>query len=162
MLVVHWPSAFFITFCTYCTHIHGDKRGTVDSEHNVYGTPVLNPDRVRLRMERDLCKGDPVRLDSRQRVSVRETIKQVCAYRGWQLHAVNVRTNHVHVVVGADVETEKVMAVFKSWATRRLVEDRLFPRGGRAWARNGSTGYLWKERDVAEACEYVVNWQDVK
>ena len=44
---------------------------------------------------------------------------------GWRLHALTVRTNHVHAVVSADEAPEKVMTNFKIWATRRLREHEL-------------------------------------
>ena len=33
------PLAYLITFRTYGTWLHGDARGSVDREHNVFGTP---------------------------------------------------------------------------------------------------------------------------
>jgi len=41
------PLAYLITFTTYGTWLHGDPRGSVDREHNVWGTPFLDPDRAR-------------------------------------------------------------------------------------------------------------------
>jgi hypothetical protein len=35
------PLAYHITWGTYGTRLHGDKRGTVDRENNAFGTPVL-------------------------------------------------------------------------------------------------------------------------
>src|SRR2546421_11369035 len=43
------PLAYHITWGTYGTRLHGDGRGTVDREHNEYGTPVLGPDPERQR-----------------------------------------------------------------------------------------------------------------
>src|ERR1700676_3532539 len=45
--------------------------------------------------------------------------KSVCN-RCWSLLAAHVRTNHVHVVVQAEVQPEKVMNDFKSYASRSL------------------------------------------
>ena len=35
------PLAYFITFTTYGTHLHGSAKGSVDLEHNIYGTPLV-------------------------------------------------------------------------------------------------------------------------
>jgi hypothetical protein len=36
--------AYLITFTTYGARLHGSARGSVDDEHNVYGTPLLQVD----------------------------------------------------------------------------------------------------------------------
>lgn len=62
-------------------------------------------------------------LDTRQRDIVERTIAEQCRIRVWRLHAVNCRTQHVHVVVTApNRDPEVVMDQFKAWCTRRLKE----------------------------------------
>ena len=41
--------AYLITFTTYGARLHGSARGSVDDEHNVYGTPLLPVDAERER-----------------------------------------------------------------------------------------------------------------
>ena len=53
---------------------------------------------------------------------VERTIREVILYRGWSLHGLNVRTNHVHLVVTADRAPEIVMEQLKAWCSRRLSE----------------------------------------
>ncbi len=98
-------------------------------------------------------------LQASQRAAVVEAVRGVCDYRGFHLTAVNVRTNHVHVVVAAGCRPETVLNDFKSYATRRLREQGLLPAHVRPWARHGSTRYLWKERHVELAVDYVLNGQ---
>src|ERR1019366_10599368 len=43
------PLAFFITFTTYGTWLHGRAPGSVDRQHNIPDTPFLPPDRERER-----------------------------------------------------------------------------------------------------------------
>ena len=69
--------------------------------------------------------------------------------------ALNVRTNHVHVVVSGQCTPELIMNTLKSWATRRLRQDKLVPNEHRTWSRHGSTRYLWDSRALAAACTYV-------
>ena len=57
----HTPLAFFITFRTYGTWLHGDPRGSVDRQHNRYGTPYLPPNKLRQKYERRLLKQPPVK-----------------------------------------------------------------------------------------------------
>ena len=61
-------------------------------------------------------------LDDEQRQRVKQTVADHCAIRGWILHAVNCRTNHLHIVVTADLHPKKVRSQFKAWCTRRLKE----------------------------------------
>ena len=72
----------------------------------------------------------PITLDSAQRDVVEKSIREVCDHRGYALHAVNVRTNHVHSVVTASCKPERVMDSFKAYATRRLREARLLGKHG--------------------------------
>ena len=51
----------------------------------------------------------------------------VCAYRGWDMFAVNARTNHVHLVVAAGCAPEDLVRSLKSWTTRRLVQAGALP-----------------------------------
>jgi REP element-mobilizing transposase RayT len=71
----------------------------------------------------------------------------------------NVRTNHVHVVVEAPVEPEEAMRVLKARATRALREAGHFDPSREIWTRHGSTRYLWDERAVSVAVDYVLNRQ---
>ncbi|MFH0980204.1 MAG: transposase [Planctomycetota bacterium] len=153
------PLAYLITFPTYGTWLHGDERGSVDRDHNIPGTPLLDPAPARQRCEVERLQYAPVVLDTPRRHVVHQAIVDVAQHPGWTLHALNVRTNHVHVVVSADQTPERVMNAFKSWATRRMVEAGVLPAGQKAWARHGSTGYLWKPDQVEAACAYVVEGQ---
>ena len=42
--------------------------------------------------------------------------------RGWELYVVNCRSNHIHVVVAANIGPEAVRSQFKAWCTRKLKE----------------------------------------
>ena len=155
-----WPLAFLITFRTYATWLHGDERGSVDRNHNVPGTPLLPSDPRREVEERWLTTIAPVMLSDAQREVVHRAILDVCRHRRWALHALNVRTNHVHLVVSSDEGPERVMNTLKSWATRRLTEAGQWAGGSRPWSRHGSTRYLWKPEQVENACRYVTEAQD--
>jgi alanyl-tRNA synthetase/REP element-mobilizing transposase RayT len=155
------PIAYFITFTTYGTWMHGSDKGSVDRDHNIPGTPLVEPDADRQATESNLKKGDPFTLDAKARSIVERTIQEVAEHRAWRIHAVNVRTNHVHVVVTSDATAEQTMLDFKSYATRRLVEAGSAPSGAKVWTRHGSTRYLWDVDDAESACVYVREGQGV-
>ena len=60
----HTPVGFLISFRCFGTWLHGDRRGSVDRFHNVYGTPKLGPERARVRYERNLMTRPPVCLNA--------------------------------------------------------------------------------------------------
>lgn len=153
------PIAYFITFRTHGTWLHGDARGSVDREHNVPGTPLLPPDPRRQRKERELCRGGPVTFDADQRSVVQRTILAVCAHNDWSVHELNVRSNHVHLIVSAPQRPEQVMRSLKAWCTRRLKEAASLAPSIDPWSRHGSTRHLWKAESLAAACEYARDGQ---
>ena len=151
-----FPLAYLITFRCYGTWLHGDKRGSMDRKQNVYGAPKI-PSNVALELsDSNQGKNSPITLDGTQRIVVEKAVREVCEYRKYFLHAINVRTNHAHSVVTAMQKPEPVLDSFKSYSTRALRKNRLLSRSVKPWARHGSTIYLWKERDVAKAIEYVL------
>jgi REP element-mobilizing transposase RayT len=93
------------------------------------------------------------------RTEVDQAIREACEHRGWRLEALNVRTNHVHVVVSAPVAPELTMTTMKAWATRRCREAGLLAPGRKLWTRHGSTRYLWTEQAIDDAAEYVAERQ---
>ena len=150
---------YFITFACYGGHLHGDESGSVDRRHNLPGSRWLEADPQRALAERQEMNQAPFLLDQDSRTAVLEALREVCWHRGWTLLAAHVRTNHVHVVVEAEVRPEKVMNDFKSYASRGLNQSG---RGGsdrKRWARHGSTRWLWKDQDVRDAIRYVVEEQ---
>jgi len=154
------PLAYLITFRCYGTWLHGDERGSIDRRnYNRYGTPDMPANPKVLNDENAELKHRALLLSNAQRQVVELAIREVCDYRDYVLHAVNVRTNHVHSVVSAPCNPEQVMDSFKSYATRKLREAGLLDRNIKPWARHGSTAYLWTEDDVRRAIDYVLNGQ---
>lgn len=150
------PLAYLITFTAYGTWLHGDKRGSVDQEHNRYGDAFVTPSPALRRWQESTLKNPPVRLTRGQQEVVLGAILHVCRFRGWLAHAVHVRSNHVHLVVSGGEEPEKMMADFKAYATRVIRErgqDETIVK--KYWTRHGSTKYLWTKESLASAIQYV-------
>jgi REP element-mobilizing transposase RayT len=145
-----------ITFACYGHHLHGSESSSVDRGHNVHGTPILQVDFTRAAVEGELMDQAPYDLDPIRRDAVLVAIQEVCAHRGWGLLAAHVRSNHVHIVVEAEVPPERVMSDFKVYGSRRLNRMRLDEPNRKRWARRGSTRRLWKPQQVSAAIQYVV------
>jgi REP element-mobilizing transposase RayT len=156
------PVAFFITWSCYGNWLHGDPRGSVDRVHNAYDTPTLPADPRRRRGAEKLLQDSPSTFDDRARDLIRDTIEAHCRYRGWELMAVNARSNHVHVVLGyAGIDPETIMGQLKAWCSRRLREARIVKPGAAVWTRHGSTRYLW-DQHIPAAVAYVEDGQDME
>ena len=70
-----FPLAYFISFRTYGTWLHGDERGSVNRKQNKYGTPRIAPNARLQKAERKLLKHPPVTLDGYQRPVVENAIR---------------------------------------------------------------------------------------
>lgn len=87
-------------------------------------------------------------------------IREVCKHRGWKLHAINVRTNHVHTVVSfGDARPDKVMGDFKAYATRRMRQDGTCGADQKIWTAKGSKRPVFDEDGLWRVVDYVENEQ---
>jgi REP element-mobilizing transposase RayT len=108
---------------------------------------------------------DACRLDEQQRTVVEETVSEHCRVRGWELYAVNCRSNHVHVVVGASIRPETVRSQLKAWCTRKLktLEQQRWgasPVRENWWAERGSRLCINDEDGLEAVIQYVREGQD--
>lgn len=152
-----FPIAYLLTFRTYGTWLHGNRRGSIQRTRLVRPKTVWLPANVPLaeKMRAEL-KQEPVALNDRQRRLVHESIVEVCAFREYLTRAINVRSNHVHAVVSKAQTPEKIVNEFKSYSTRRLRKEHEFSPVEKIWARGASTRYLWKPHHVEAAVDYVL------
>ena len=157
------PLAYLISWTTYGTWLQGDERGWVES-----GTPGIRPpDPIRKEDAAERMTDAIVVLSSQQRHLVEDTIRKHCEIRRWQLHAVNARTNHVHVVATADVAPEVVMSQLKAWCSRQLSEQAglvAAQEGNRNglkkwWTQHGSTKWINDQQYLHNAIKYVLERQ---
>ncbi|MBP3957101.1 transposase [Gemmata sp. G18] len=151
--------AYFITFSTYGTWLHGDERGSVDRNNNAAGEVLLPENADLLRTRKALMNAPEYRMKAPERETVLTAIRQHAEIRDWRLLAVHVRTNHVHLVVVGDAKPERMMTEFKAYASRAL--NRNSPAGAQRkyWTRHGSTRWLNTDESVLRAIEYTVSEQ---
>jgi REP element-mobilizing transposase RayT len=95
-------------------------------------------------------------LDTASQQVVLQSIQEICVMRQWELLAAHIRTNHVHVVIYASSPPETVMHAVKAHASKML--NRQQP-GIKRWTRHGSTRYLWNDRQVSNAVNYILHEQ---
>ena len=151
------PLAYFLTWTTYGTWLHGDERGWV----NVHIARCVDDYGIRsdglVAYSRHVMKWPEMRLSPEQRSCVEAAVRSVCEYRSWELKEINCRSNHVHVVVRAvGIASQSLMKQFKAYATRALRQHWVELQQD-IWTRDGSTRYLNSEESLAAAIEYVRN-----
>ncbi len=108
---------------------------------------------------RQEIKQNPVSLSAKDREVVEQAIAEVCQHRGYQVQAINVRSNNLHAVVSAQIKPELIIDAFKSYATRRWRENFMIDVDTKPWAHGKSRRHLWKSRHVALAVVYVLYGQ---
>ncbi len=159
------PLAYFLTWSTYGTWLPGDERGWIEHER---GWKLPDPAR-KLEAEAKMAE-DACRLDLSQRKVVQQQVTETCQFRSWPLHAVNCRSNHVHVVLSADQSPKIVRNQLKAWCTRRLKELEAKRHEGTGcaasiirenwWAERGSQRFINDEDSLEAAILYVRDGQD--
>ena len=157
---------WFLTWTTYGTWLPGDKRGFVgpvsDSSsgqvnHNIPGTPYDADFSALRNYAISQMKGEPIYLISEQAEVMFTQFQETTEYRQWQLCAVGIIRNHVHLVVGvsADPEPSAILGTFKSYASRVLNRRWTKPPNGTWWTESGSKRKLSDEQAVRAAIRYV-------
>jgi len=152
---------YLLTIACYGSHLPGQD-GIVDKHHNIPGTPVLEPNPDLLLAVQSSMRQSPFTLGAEERRIVRDSIAEVCRHKGWGLLATHVRTNHLHVVVRANIRPETILNFLKSYSGRAL--NTAFPKqqGRIRWARHGSTRYLSTPEAIEAAVKYVLAKQGEK
>jgi REP element-mobilizing transposase RayT len=152
--------AYHIVWTMYGTWLPGDWRGWV--KKRIWG--IWPPDAEIERQARERMAEPMVLLTDEQRAIVERTIADHCRIRGWTLHAVNARSNHVHVVVTADRDPVEVRDQFKAWCSRKLSDaagltDTVAKSAGRRhWFSEGGDAEIIDNQDyLANAVRYVRN-----
>ena len=159
---------WLLTWRTYGTWLPGDARGFVSNvrgvdgcgeRHNTPGTECERDLPGLQRYAREQMKGEPVLLTADQARLVAADFRSSAEFRGWPVQALAVMANHVHLVVSApeEVLTDRLLQVFKSYASRKLNQAYPRPVGGTWWAASGSRRRLPNEQAVLAAVEYVRN-----
>ncbi|MBN9663999.1 MAG: transposase [Acidobacteria bacterium] len=150
---------YLIIFACYGCHLHGSEYGSVDRNHNIVGTPYMSSGPALAQFEMSLMQQPPYQLDSPRRAAVLAAVVEACECLSWTLLAVHVRSNHVHIVVDAQLPPERVMLTFKTYASRRLNITGMDALGRKRWGRHGSTRWLKNSEEVSAAVKYVIEEQ---
>ena len=126
---------WLLTSTFYGTWLPGDERGFVgrvrDARpddppspfrfiHDMPGTPYDEGLAGLKGASADRMTGPPVFIDRSHAEVVLAQFQETARYRGWELLAVAIMANHVHLVVGVpgDPNPTKVLGDFKAYGSR--------------------------------------------
>ena len=160
---------WFLTWRTYGSWLPG-KEGfvgyyrTSDGHRvidNVPGTTATEDIPDLRRSMQESTTGPAIFLSIKQAEALLKQFHETAVHRGWQLDAVAVMSNHVHLVFGVDGDPNPsdLLRDFKSYASRTL--NRLGPKlhAPRWFADGGSKRLLISESSRIGAIRYV-RYQD--
>lgn len=163
---VNDPRRLFITWTTYGSWLPGDARGWMKwKKGEQQPQPVLE----------NWCKGrmkeSAVLLSPEQREAVEVVVRKHSAHRGWELHAVSARSNHVHVAVTVVPETgnqnyrvadgvKRVRDQFKANATRVLRQGENPIHNEKVWTKGGDIQFVDSDDDLEQVVIYILEAQD--
>lgn len=159
-------ATLFITWTTYGSWLPGDSRGWMKwQKGEQQPQPALN-EWCKKRMQ-----AKPVLLDAPQRQIVEDVIREHSQHRGWELHAVSVRSNHVHVAVTVVLRTgsqdyrvadglKRVRDQFKANATRVLRQGENPIRNEKTWTKGGDIQFIDSDEDLERVMIYIAEAQD--
>jgi hypothetical protein len=150
--MMHKPLAYFLTFTTYGTWLHGDERKSIVVKNGI--ARPIKPNAHFQLYQREHLQSPPVKFDAHQRKVVLNTLLRHCELKSWQLFAAHVRTTHVHMVVQSDKAPEQATADLKAWCTRHLRQSG-YPLPN-VWTRHESTIYIFTYTKLIEKIRYVV------
>lgn len=153
---------YLITYTTYGSWLHGSSSGSIDKDRNSGKTVFISSNRNLQKFEKTMLQNHPFAMNAEQRQIVLDAILEVCHFRKWNGYALHIRSNHVHAVVSGNAKPEKIMNDFKSYSTRALKEKAISPLPKRIWTRHGSTKYLWTDKELQNAINYVKDGQGRK
>lgn len=149
------PLAYLLTIRTFGTWLPGDERTSVKRDGwNRFGHSRYPQNKALERWMADEMAGEPFILNAALRAVVDDALRELCEKRGFELHALNVRTNHAHSVISAGAKPERIADALKANATKKLREAGLIDAGTKVWSRGRSRRYLWKPHHVIAAIDY--------
>ena len=144
-------AGYFITWTTYGTWLPGDQRGW---RLRLKGQKLPEP-LLEAWCEKQM-KGEAVLLGIDDRKTVEDACHAHCVFRGWELKAVNARTNHVHVVVITNKSPQSTRDELKANCTRMLRMQSKPLNVLKTWTAGGDCEVLADDDELLGAMHYVM------
>jgi REP element-mobilizing transposase RayT len=113
------------------------------------------------RASAESMTGPPIHIELGHAELLLPQFRETAAYRRWELLAVAIMFNHVHLVVRApaDIKPKKILGDFKAYGSRPLTPRYGKPVSETWWTYGGSKRFLPDDRALAAAIYYVLHKQ---
>jgi len=147
---------YFITFSTYGTRLLGRKQGSCR-----WDSSYVEPNEgLRRYMEENLNER-PVKFSDVERAFVHDRFVYCADRYGWEIDALNVRGEHVHIVIFTSNgdSSEEVVRKLKTTATRALYESKKRAIGSRIWTKAYAESVIWSIGFWRRKVEYTLKEQ---
>ena len=154
------PEAYFLTWTTYGTRLRGDSSGSTDHAREGHAPTKYAAFPSMQQHDSGLLRHPPVVLSEHARRVVEQAIHERAAFKRWELLAIAVRSNHIHLLIRAESPPEMVMNGCKSWATRALRDAGLLQGVEKVWTRHGSTRWINDKASLEAAWRYITEGQE--
>jgi len=131
---------YFLTFSTYGTRLPGRKQG---SYH--WDSSYIEPnERLHNSVENNLNE-QIVKLSFEDRALVHDAFMTCEELFGWEIDALNVREEHVHIVLFTPKQEsqDEIVRKLKTGATYALLENGRRAEGSRVWTKSYATTTIW-------------------
>ena len=145
------PIAYLITFRCYGTWLHGDTSGSVNKFNDKYSSPFIKTSTIRETENKNKLKGEAVKLNSKQRKIVEQTIREV-SFKGLGFHALKVRTIIFTSCSTGSHSAKSALSAFK-WSSTRNLKQNIWNYEHSPWSDKGSERFLWNEKSLEIAMD---------
>ncbi|MEL7265000.1 MAG: transposase [Planctomycetota bacterium] len=116
-------------------------------------------------------KEKAVLLSLEQREAVENVVREHAEHRGWELHTVSARSNHVHIAVTVIPKTgnqnyrvadgvKRVRDQFEANATRVLRQGENPIQNEKVWTKGGDIQFIDSDDDLEQVVIYITEAQD--
>jgi len=128
-------------------------------DHDEFGTPYDRDLQGLRRNAQTLLKCDPIFITLQQAELLLQQFQETSQYRGWNLIAVAIMSNHVHWLVDlrADQLGKFALQSFKAYGSRILNNHFGKPASETWWTQYGSARWKPKPRIRPYLIRYVMN-----
>jgi len=138
---------YMLTWTAYGSWLQGDRRKYVKNGQ------ILDPNPSLETKNKENMKYPKVSLNAPQREIIEEAIIEESAGLNQKIHAITVRSNHIHLVTDCNfISAASAVSHYKN-AARLAVESNGFV--GRLWTKGFSVRYCSDERQLNKVIQYV-------
>ena len=148
--------AYFLTFSTYGSRLPGREKGSYR-----WDSRFIKPNRGLYAYVEKRLNEPSVEFSLEERALVHDALMECARRFSWKIDALNVRKEHVHIVLFApsDESPDEIVRKLKTGATYALYENNFRGVGTRVWTKSFACDSIWTIGFWRRAVNYVLKEQ---